>query len=362
MTAQDRSWLLIARAISGDINSDEQEELDLLLLADPELRVVFDDLKGMQISQPAHLSLEAKKAMERGLDKLDQSLSSEKRFLERYIFDHSRLQPIRNHNYRAWASIAAIAAMLVCGFYIFRPSATLKSVPRQTIATHYGKRIHTILPDGSSVWLNSGSSVSYAANLLTGGKREVTLNGEAYFDVKHDSQHPFIVHAGKLQIVVLGTAFNVKAYKEDAFIETTLIRGKVEITNDARPGQAIVLLPDQKVSINTTISAVKKTILQVKAAPMDSLVDMPEAKMPDEAIAETAWVNDKLTFKKEQFSELATQLERWYDVKITFDNDRYSTKQFTGTFRNQDINEVMRALQFTQPFHYAINKNEIHIW
>jgi len=361
MTAQDRSWLLIARAISGDINSDEQEELDLLLLADPELRVVFDDLKGMQISQPPHLSLEAKKAMERGLDKLDQSLSSEKRFLERYIFDHSRLQPIRNHNYKAWASVAAIAAMLICGFYIFRPSATLKSVPLQVIVTHYGKRIHTILPDGSSVWLNSGSSVSYASNLLTGGKREVTLNGEAYFDVKHDSQHPFIVHAGKLQIVVLGTAFNVKAYKEDAFIETTLIRGKVEITNDARPSQSIVLLPDQKVSINTTISAVKKTILQVKADPKDSLA-MPEAKMPDEAIAETAWVNDKLTFKKEQFSELATKLERWYDVKITFDNDRYSTKQFTGTFRDQDINEVMRALQFTQPFHYAINKNEIHIW
>lgn len=362
MTAQDRSWLLIAKAISGDINSDEQEELDLLLLADPELRAVFDDLSGMRINQAADLSLEAKKAMERGLDKLDQSLSSEKRFLERFIFDHSRLQPIRNNNYKAWASVAAIAAIIICCFYIFRTSDVIKGVPRQVIATHYGKRIHTILPDGSSVWLNSGSSVSYATNLLNGGKREVTLNGEAYFDVKHDSQHPFIVRAGRLQIVVLGTAFNVKAYKEDAFIETTLIRGKVEITNDARPGHTIVLLPDQKVSINTTMSAIKKTVLAIKPITKDSLAASPEAKMPDEAIAETAWVNDKLTFKKEQFSELAIQLERWYDVKITFDNDRYLTKQFTGTFRDQDINEVMRALQFTQSFHYAINNNEIHIW
>lgn len=362
MTAQDRSWLLIARAISGDINSDEQEELNLLLLADPELRVIFNNLSEMQISHPPHLSSEAKKAMERGLDKLDQSLSSEKRFLERYIFDHSKLQPIRNHNYKAWASAAAVAAMLICCFYIFRPSGTIKSADRQVIATHYGKRIHTILPDGSSVWLNSGSSVSYAANLLTGGKREVTLTGEAYFDVKHDSRHPFIVHAGKLQIVVLGTAFNVKAYKEDAFIETTLIRGKVEITNDAKPGRPIVLLPDQKVSINTAISTIKKTILAIKVTTKDSLAVSPEVKMPDEAIAETAWVNDKLTFKKEQFSELATQLERWYDVKIIFDNERYSTKQFTGTFRDQDINEVMRALQLTQPFHYAVNNNEIHIW
>lgn len=362
MTAQDRSWLLIARAISGDINSDEQEELNLLLLADPELRAVFDDLMEMRISQTADLSLEAKKAMERGLDKLDQSLSSEKRFLERYLFDHSKLQPIRNHNYRAWAAVAAMAAMLICCFYIFRPSAAQKNMEQQVIATHYGKRTHSVLPDGSYVWLNSGSSVSYAANLATGGKREVILTGEAYFDVKHDSRHPFIVHAGKLQIVVLGTAFNVKAYKEDAFIETTLIRGKVEITNDARPGRAIVLLPDQKVSINTTMSTVKKTIIPVKAPITDSLAASPEAKMPDEAIAETAWVNDKLTFKKEQFSELATQLDRWYDVKIIFDNNHYLTKQFTGTFRDQDINEVMRALQLTQPFHYAVNNNEIHIW
>lgn len=362
MTAQDRSWLLIARAISGDINSDEQEELNLLLLADPELRAVFDDLMEMRISQTADLSLEAKKAMERGLDKLDQSLSSEKRFLERYLFDHSKLQPIRNHNYRAWAAVAAMAAMLICCFYIFRPSAAQKNMEQQIIATHYGKRTHSVLPDGSYVWLNSGSSVSYTANLATGGKREVILTGEAYFDVKHDSRHPFIVHAGKLQIVVLGTAFNVKAYKEDAFIETTLIRGKVEITNDARPGRAIVLLPDQKVSINTTMSTVKKTIIPVKAPITDSLAASPEAKMPDEAIAETAWVNDKLTFKKEQFSELATQLDRWYDVKIIFDNNHYLTKQFTGTFRDQDINEVMRALQLTQPFHYAVNNNEIHIW
>lgn len=362
MTAQDRSWLLIARAISGDINSDEQEELNLLLLADPELRAVFDDLMEMRISQTADLSLEAKKAMERGLDKLDQSLSSEKRFLERYLFDHSKLQPIRNHNYWAWAAVAAMAAMLICCFYIFRPSAAQKNMEQQVIATHYGKRTHSVLPDGSYVWLNSGSSVSYAANLATGGKREVILTGEAYFDVKHDSRHPFIVHAGKLQIVVLGTAFNVKAYKEDDFIETTLIRGKVEITNDARPGRAIVLLPDQKVSINTTMSTVKKTIIPVKAPITDSLAASPEAKMPDEAIAETAWVNDKLTFKKEQFSELATQLDRWYDVKIIFDNNHYLTKQFTGTFRDQDINEVMRALQLTQPFHYAVNNNEIHIW
>jgi transmembrane sensor len=362
MTAQDRSWLLIARAISGEISSSEQEELDALLLADPELRAVFDDLVGMRFTQTADLSSAAKKAMERGLDKLDQSLSNEKRFLERYLFDHTTLRPIKRYNYKAWASVTAIAAMLLISFYIFRPAPVIKGTDRQVISTHYGKRMYSLLPDGSSVWLNAGSSVSYAPDLLKGGKREVTLTGEAYFDVKHDAAHPFIVHAGKLQIVVLGTSFNVKAYKEDAFIETTLIRGKVAITNDARPGKPIILLPDQKVSINTAIAAVKKTTLALKIRMADSLAVSPEAALPDEAITETGWVNDKLTFKKENFSELAAQLERWYDVKITFDNDHYLNKRFTGTFTGQDIIEVMNALQYTQPFHYAINNNEIHIW
>jgi len=95
----------------------------------------------------------------------------------------------------------------------------------------------------------------------------------------------------------------------------------------------------------------------------DSIATTADVVLPDEAIAETAWVNDKLTFKKENFGDLAKQLERWYNVEIVFDNDSYNSKEFTGTFKDQNIDEVMHALQLTgTSFHYNLKNNQIHIW
>jgi ferric-dicitrate binding protein FerR (iron transport regulator) len=84
--------------------------------------------------------------------------------------------------------------------------------------------------------------------------------------------------------------------------------------------------------------------------------------LPDTAIDETAWLSNRLSFKQKSFEEIAVQLERWYNVRIVFDNNKYTRKKFTGTFKNQAINEVIHAFQYTEPFHYSINNNQIHIW
>ena len=362
MTAYDRAWVLIARAISGEISIAEQQELDQRLASDPELNAIYHDLTAMQLHETAELTSAGRKAMERGLDKLDESLTGERRFIERYIFDHSRLSPISKNRYGKWLAVSGIAAMLLCGIYILKPTPQ-KEKPVQVIATNYGKRVQATLPDGSVVFINAGSKLSYTMN----AKREVYLSGEAYFDVKHDSAHPFIVHAGSLGIVVLGTAFDVKAYKDDKYIETTLIRGKVSVINEARPGKPIVLLPNEKLTVGTENMLVKKLTVSAKQQTVDSMAVAPavnaQLQLPDSGITETGWVNNRLTFKKETFDDLARQLERWYNVKIVFDNDRYSDKKLTGTFTGQGIDDVMRALQYTQPFHYAMNENhEIHIW
>lgn len=368
MASEERKWLLISRAVSGEISHQDQEELEGIFRDERELRSDYENLKRLRLIPPGTLSTEERRAMERGLEKFDDSLSEERGFLSDNIFNSRQLQAMGHKSYKIWMVAASVFIALmasVCIFYHFKTST--HQLPQTELVTHYGKRVHTILPDGSVVWLNSGSSIKYDEKLIVNGKREIVLNGEAFFDVKHDAKHPFIVHAGKLNIVVLGTAFNVKAYSTDAFMETTLIRGKVEILNEARPGANIVLYPNEKVTVNTSQYAVKKIKLTVKRPARDSVALVPERtallpQLPDEAIDETAWVSNKLTFKKEEFTALATQLERWYDVKITFDNNIYLSKQFTGTFKNQDINDVMRALQFTQPFHYAITNNQIHIW
>jgi transmembrane sensor len=367
MTSEERTWLLISRAVSGDISPEEHKELEIVFLMQPELRSDYEHIKKLKLTYPSDLLMGERRAMDRGLERFDNSLADERRFIERHLFSNQQVKPLNRKSNKGWMVAASIITPLLISVYALYHFRSPHTPQQQELITHYGKRIHTILPDGSTVWLNSGSSIKYAENLITNGKREVTLNGEAYFDVKHDAKHPFIVHAGKLNIVVLGTAFNVKAYAGDAYMETTLIRGKVEISNDAKPGADIVLYPNEKATVNTSAYTVKKTTLLVKRAVSDSLAvttekDAKLPEMPDDAIAETAWVSNELTFKRENFTDLAEQLERWYNVKIVFDNNAYMSKQFTGTFKDQDINEVMHALQLTQSFHYEITNNQIHIW
>jgi transmembrane sensor len=363
MASEDRIWLLISRSISGDITAPETEELENIFQEHPEFRADYENLKKIRLQPRGIISLEERRALERGIEKFKHSIDEEDGFNDVSLFGNHQLKPLSQKRGKTWTVAASVIMLLSVGIYTLSHHKKTSS-NQQILAVQYGKRIHTILPDGSSVWLNSGSSIKYANNLIVNGKREVLLNGEGYFDIKHDVQHPFIVHAGKLNIVVLGTAFDVKAYTGDKYIETTLIRGKVEILNDSKPDSKIVVYPNEKVSINTNKNEVKEAKIVNKAPIIDSVSsekNTPPA-LPDENITETSWVNNSLSFRQQGFTDLAKQLERWYNVQIVFDNDTYSLKQFTGTFKNQDINEVMRALQFTQPFHYAINNNQIHIW
>ncbi len=363
MASEDRVWLLISRSISGDITEAEAGELENIFREQPEFRADYENLKKIRIEPRGIISLEERRALERGIEKFKLSINEEDGFNDVPLFGTHQLKPLRRKRSKIWMAAASVITLLFAGAYTLSHHKNTSS-NQQVLAAQYGKRIHTILPDGSSVWLNSGSSIKYANNLVVNGKREVLLIGEGYFDIKHDAKHPFIVHAGKLNIVVLGTAFDVKAYTGDKYIETTLIRGKVEILNDSKPDSKIVLYPNEKVSVNTNQNEVKEVKLVTKAPIADSVSSEKNTPptLPDEDITETSWVTNSLSFSKEDFTDLAKQLERWYNVEIVFDNDSYSAKQFTGTFKNQDINEVMRALQFTQPFHYAITNNQIHIW
>jgi ferric-dicitrate binding protein FerR (iron transport regulator) len=363
MASEDRIWVLISRSISGDITAHEAEELENIFQGYPELRADYENLKKIRIEPRGIISLEERRALERGIERFKLSINEEDGFNDVPLFGSHQLKPLSQKRGKAWTVAASVITLLSVGIYTLSHHKKISS-NQQILAAQYGKRIHTILPDGSSVWLNSGSSIKYANNLIVNGKREVLLTGEGYFDIKHDAKHPFIVHAGKLNIVVLGTAFDVKAYTGDKYIETTLIRGKVEILNNSKPDSKIVLYPNEKVCINTNQNEVKEAKIVNKAPVADSVSSEKNTPptLPDENITETSWVNNSLSFRKQGFTDLAKQLERWYNVEIIFDNDTYSSKQFTGTFKNQDINEVMRALQFTQPFHYAITNNQIHIW
>jgi ferric-dicitrate binding protein FerR (iron transport regulator) len=262
---------------------------------------------------------------------------------------------------RRWMAAAAVVVLSVGAALLFRggrheavaSNAPARTVHNKQIETRYGTRSYQELPDGSKLWLNAGSKVSYA-DVPAGGRRELTLTGEAFFDIKHDPGHPFIIHTGKLDIKVLGTSFNVKAYPNDSTIETTLINGKVEIDWPGGSQAGILLRPNEKVVI--PVGGDKKIIAGNRIA-HTAIAPDPQYK----TVIETSWVEDKLVFRNEAFSDVSRKLERWYNIHFSFEDKRYLEDKLTAYFKDQPIRNVMDALQISLGFQYRIEGDTIHI-
>jgi ferric-dicitrate binding protein FerR (iron transport regulator) len=227
------------------------------------------------------------------------------------------------------------------------------------VSTRNGSKTNLSLPDGTTVWLNAGSKLSYNKN-YGNNLREVSLTGEAFFDVVKNAEKPFIIHTGKIDIRVLGTAFNVKSYPGEKTIETSLIRGSIEVTFKDRPAEKVILKPNEKLTVaNEEIPvALKKQSIRQNKEPIVAVSHLNYVKS-DNSIAETAWIQNKLIFQDKSFKDLATEMERWYGVSIRFDNSQRDTLRFTGSFENETIQQSLDALKLAAgksvpDFHYTI--------
>ncbi len=235
------------------------------------------------------------------------------------------------------------------------------------IQTSNGNRAKIILPDGTSVWLNSGSKLSYVNN-FSGPLREVRLEGEAYFDVVKNAAKPFIVHTGGVNIKVLGTAFDVKSYPADKTVETTLLRGLVQVTREYDSKQKPVFLyPNEKIVIQKIVAAKSSDKLSNYNAFAQNEIAEPyhitalDSTQGEDAHIETAWLNNRLAFRGDNFEELAEKLERWYNVRIIFQDEKVKKLSFNGSFENETVEEAFTALKAASTFNFTIQGNEIII-
>jgi ferric-dicitrate binding protein FerR (iron transport regulator) len=192
--------------------------------------------------------------------------------------------------------------------------------------------------------------------------RTVYLTGEALFDVTHNKSLPFIVHIDKYDVKVLGTLFNVKAYPGDKLSETSLIRGKVEISM-INNSKKITLMPNQKAVIdNKRDSLVLKTGKQVSPVSGETIALHPLSySSKDSMVIETAWTQNRLEIVNESFGDMKEKLERWYNIKINFKDAEVDDYTFTATFEKETIKEVLQVLQNAYHFNYEINENQITI-
>ena len=211
------------------------------------------------------------------------------------------------------------------------------------LAIPYGKKLQITLSDGTLVHLNAGSTLKYPVKFLPGMKRQVFLNGEAFFEVAKDTKNLFLVNTSEVNIQVYGTKFNVNAYKEDQEIKTVLVEGSVGIygQNKKRTENIVMLTPEYIASWNK-----KEKRMRLNA------VDVNEY---------TAWTKGYLIFKIRTFSEIIKVLERHYDVAITNNYIELNNKRFFAKFDIETIDQVLKSFQNSEPFVFKKEGNKISI-
>ncbi|WP_456867381.1 FecR family protein [Galbibacter sp. BG1] len=220
-----------------------------------------------------------------------------------------------------------------------------EAVSYNTLNVPYGKQFNLELADGSVIYLNAGSRITYPTNFNGQKHREVLISGEAFFEIAKDTLHPFVVRANNLGVQVYGTKFNVSAYKEDATVQTVLVEGSVGLysENEDKKTETTFLKPGymatwEKADENISIGKTDVSIY-------------------------TSWMQGELVFKHMPFRNILKKLERHYNVSIDMPTDSIANLTFTASF-NEDkaLPEVLETFKQYYGIHYQINNNKVNIY
>lgn len=371
MQQSNQIWYLISRTLSGEASKEEAALLASLLRQNPDVQQQYEALKNFWSSDqpPAEGDLQvtsnSKISRILQLAKIEELLPSTDDAERRKTLRRRRLK-----RYLAFGSIAMAAivftSLWLSNSKIQTPPVVAQPTNDQVIATQNGSRTRTMLPDGTTVWLNAGSRIFFDKD-FAGATREIKLEGEAYFDVVKNPHRPFIVHTSGIDIKVLGTVFNVKSYPTDKTVETTLLRGLVAVTRQGYPRQKpLYLHPNEKLVIqkNTqTIAASGEVTPKNITAPLIDYkyAHIDTATKETERI-ETAWIYNRLEFRGESFETLAGKMERWYNIEIVFDDDNAKHLTFNGSFEKETVEQALTALKTASPFNFTITGHKIHVY
>jgi transmembrane sensor len=251
--------------------------------------------------------------------------------IEEAVFLNKTRSKIRFIDYLTRIAAILLIPVLVASLLLyFHNNSSGKNNSYAEIHSPYGTRTTFSLPDGSTGWLNGGSSLKFPTR-FSKKTREVKLTGEAYFNVTPDRKNPFIVSTDNIDIKVFGTSFNVMAYTDEQITEVTLERGKVEVFKKANNHiTSLGTLKPNETCIYNSLSDSSK-ILSVNSTERFS------------------WLDGKLTFKYEPFGEVVRKINRWYNVNIVIKDKVLESYVYYGTFKDETLDEVLKLLRFTAP-------------
>lgn len=249
-------------------------------------------------------------------------------------------------SYRVAASLILVATFTFL-FYRYGEDmmATFSKVEQVAVGTEPGMQKQVVLPDGSTVWLNASSRLSFPARF--GNTREVSLEGEAFFKVKPDKKKPFIIRTGNFFTTVLGTSFNIKAYTGDKQIRVSVATGKVAVSvTDTvlhKTHSLATLVRDQQITYFPETNSFRT-----------------ENVLPDHF---NGWINGQLVFKRTDVMEVASTLSRWYNKKVEVSGYVPGTAcTFTANFKTDTpLHDVLETLSITQKMSYSIEGEKVVI-
>jgi ferric-dicitrate binding protein FerR (iron transport regulator) len=345
-----RVWILLAKKKSGEATALELSELETLLM-DKNLQNYSNEVVDKLWEKP-FTSLPKMSLSEHAWKHIQRKLSNNSR---------GRIVQINNLA-KKW--IAAAVVILIAGASVFifinKKSPTYSQLAVQQklnkISTPSGSKTKVQLPDGTQVWLNANSQLLYDSENFGKEKRNVTLVGEGFFDVTKSEKIPFIISAGIVTIRVKGTAFNVKAYPKQKDIETTLLRGLIEITTKQDPERKIIVKPNEKIIIPSEAVAADANTSTNSLYAISRLQNNEKHILP-----ETVWIKNNLEFDNQIFQDIAPQLESWFNVKIQFGDDLVKQRRFSGSIEKETLQQTLSAMQISFPFKYSITGNDVWI-
>ncbi|EGK01292.1 FecR family protein [Dysgonomonas gadei] len=321
----------IAGYIRQELSEQERHKVDMWINSSAENRKLFEQLLN---------------EWENIYDSPEQSVRADKDKIWSGISSHIRTSlPVKSYTRKILIKVAGIAAMLAIivgvAATVFVKSTIDSAFLSQsvtTIETRQGQKMQMTLPDGTKVWLNSGSKLTYAGD-FNRSERIVNLEGEAFFNVTKNQSKKFKVRTSGVDIEVKGTSFDVSAYNDDREISVSLLEGKVVITD--KTGKYMTdLNPDELAIISR--QNLKYTLFK------------------DDANTYRSWTEDQLIFYNEDIYEVAKKLERWYGINIKLVNPNEKQK-YTFSVKTESLRELLELFNKLTPIDYKINGKEVTI-
>lgn len=335
---------LLNKKLSGEISLPEQRELTQLaenMDKEQTLLNIFGDFVDTRFALENDMT---EQETEEIVNRLAKKLKTTKTQTEvRHVI----------HNNRTIRFLAIAASLIIiCSIsilYFYTPYSKTKS--QNIVATKKGSKTNLVLPDGTQVWINADTKLTYDK---TFGEqtREINLSGEAYFDVVKDKEHPFIVHTNTIDVKALGTAFNVRCYTDESNAQATLLRGAIEVSLTNDHGRKIVLKPNEKVVVQNQVQAVNK-----KYNRSQLILEQTKSSDGDSSTLDVQWMQNRLAFDQNTLEDIAVSLERWYNIKVVIRNPSLKERRISGVFEDKSLQRVMEALKLAGRFNYTINEN-----